>query len=95
MAARLSQPKEKPDGDDLRAVLAWNVRRFRVARQLSQEQLAFESELDRTYVSALERCVWNVAISNVEKIAKALAVPAWQLLYLPEDTDQKEMSKVG
>lgn len=88
MAAKLSKPTEKPDSGDLRAVLAWNVRRYRVERQLSQEQLAFESELDRTYISALERRVWNVALSNVEKIAKALGVPAWQLLFVPEDAGQ-------
>lgn len=85
MAATLSKAKDKPDGADLRSVLAWNVRRYRVQLKMSQEQLAFESELDRTYISALERCVWNVALSNVEKIAKALAVPAWKLLYVPSD----------
>lgn len=93
MAAKLSTAKEKPDGEDLRSVLSWNVRRYRVERKLSQEQLAFESELDRTYISALERRVWNVALSNVERIAKALGVPAWKLLYLPDATEQKEMPK--
>jgi transcriptional regulator with XRE-family HTH domain len=92
MAAQLSQPKEKPDSGDLRAVLAWNVRRYRVQRKLSQEQLAFESDLDRTYISALERCVWNVALSNVEKISIALGVPAWQLLYLAENAEQEDVN---
>lgn len=84
MSAKLSTTKDKPEGKDLRSILAWNVRRHRVVRKMSQEQLAFEAELDRTYISALERRVWNVSLSNIEKIADALQVPAWQLLHAPE-----------
>ena len=46
----------------------------------SQEKLALNCELDRTYVSAIERCVWNVSLSNIEKIALALDTEPWQLL---------------
>ena len=84
MSAKLSTTKDKPEGNDLRSILAWNVRKHRVLHKMSQEQLAFEAELDRTYISALERRVWNVSLSNIEKIADALQVPAWQLLYEPE-----------
>lgn len=85
MSAKLSIPAKKPEGQDLRSILAWNVRRHRIFNKLSQEQLAFEAELDRTYISALERCIWNVALSNIEKIANALKIPAWQLLYVPNE----------
>jgi transcriptional regulator with XRE-family HTH domain len=87
MSAKLSSSKTKPDSTDLRAILAWNVRRYRVSRKLSQEQLAFESDLDRTYISALERQIWNVSLSNIEKIALALNVPPWKLLHVPASTD--------
>ena len=87
MSAKLSISKEKPESDDLRSILAWNVRRLRTLNKLSQEQLAFASDLDRTYISALERRVWNVALSNIEKIAKALNVHGWQLLRPPERDD--------
>ncbi len=46
----------------------------------SQERLALTCDLDRTYVSALERRVWNVSLSNIEKIALALDTEPWQLL---------------
>jgi transcriptional regulator with XRE-family HTH domain len=83
MSAPLSSSTKKPDSNDLRDVLAWNVRRYRVQRKLSQEQLAFESELDRTYISAIERKVWNASLSSIEKIALALQIPAWKLLHAP------------
>lgn len=69
-----------PAKDDLRGILAWHVRTLRVARGWSQERLALTCELDRTYVSALERKVWNVSLSNIEKIALALDTAPWKLL---------------
>lgn len=95
MSAHLSKTKEKPEGDDLRAVVAWNVRRFRTLNKLSQEQLAFEANLDRTYVSALERRIWNVSLSNIERLAKALNVPPWQLLYLPEIISEEQQDNAN
>ena len=65
-------------------VLAYNIRSLRVARGWSQETLAFECGLDRTYVSAVERSRWNIAIGNIDKLAKALGVAAWELLLPPE-----------
>lgn len=49
-------------------------------RGWSQERLALTCDLDRTYVSALERRVWNVSLSNIEKIATALDTEPWRLL---------------
>jgi transcriptional regulator with XRE-family HTH domain len=86
MPAQLSSLQTKPAADDLRSILAWNVRRYRVRQKMSQEQLAFASDLDRTYVSALERRVWNASLSSIEKIAAALQVSPWKLLYI-ETTD--------
>jgi transcriptional regulator with XRE-family HTH domain len=64
----------------LREVLAYHVRLLRVEKGWSQERLALECELDRTYVSAVERCRWNISLSNIERIAQALDVPPWKLL---------------
>lgn len=80
MVKKLSAPAELPDEADLRAVLAYNMRLFRVNKGWSQEELARQCGLDRTYVSAIERKRWNIALSNIEKIALALGVPAYQLL---------------
>lgn len=64
----------------LRAIVASNVRSFRKVSGLSQERLGQEAGLDRTYISAVERRVWNVSLDNIEKLAKALDVEPWQLL---------------
>ncbi len=65
---------------EVRRRLGLNVRRHREERGLSQEELAFESGLHRTYVSGVERGVRNPTVVVVEKIAKALHVPAASLL---------------
>ncbi|MFW3378693.1 helix-turn-helix domain-containing protein [Glaesserella parasuis] len=68
--------------------MAYNIQTLRVQKGWSQERLANECELDRTYVSAVERCRWNVSLSNIEKLATALSCPAWQLLKYPENSNQ-------
>ena len=65
---------------DVRKRLGLNVKALRKGLSLSQEELAFESGLHRTYISAVERGVRNPTITVVEKIAKALKVPASRLL---------------
>ncbi len=84
MANKLTAPAELPDETDLRAVLAYNMRLFRVNKGWSQEALARQCGLDRTYVSAVERKRWNIALSNIEKMAAALGIPAYQLLLPPQ-----------
>ena len=87
MSARPTPPTALPDPDDPRQVLAYWIRRLRVDKGWSQEKLALECELDRTYVSAVERSRWNVSLSNIERIAKALDAPIWKLLKPPEPQD--------
>jgi len=65
-------------------VLGYWIRLKRVERGWSQERLAMECELDRTYVSAVERSRWNVSLLNVARFATALGVPPWVLLKPPE-----------
>lgn len=83
MSAQPKPPTALPDPGDLRGVLAYNVRLLRVQKGWSQEDLAMECELDRTYVSAVERSRWNVSLSNIERLAIALDVEPWQLLRPP------------
>ncbi len=85
MANKLTAPTELPDEADLRAVLAYNMRLFRVAKGWSQEELARQCGLDRTYVSAVERKRWNIALSNIEKMALALDIAPYQLLLPPSE----------
>jgi transcriptional regulator with XRE-family HTH domain len=61
-------------------ILAKNMRRLRAERGLSQEALAHDCRIDRTYLSSVERSERNVSIDNVARIAAALGVEAWILL---------------
>jgi transcriptional regulator with XRE-family HTH domain len=65
---------------DIREVLARNLRIYRQERGLSQEELAHRAEIDRTYISALERCVYAASIDVVDKLATALNVEPADLL---------------
>ena len=64
----------------LRDVLAKNMRRLRAERGFSQEALAHESGINRTYLSSVERSERNVSIDNIARIAEALGVEPWTLL---------------
>ncbi len=59
---------------DLRAIFAGNIKRLRKERGMSQEDLAFESGLHRTYISGIERGIRNVGLDNIGVIAEALDV---------------------
>ncbi len=63
-----------------RDILAKNMRRLRAERGLSQEALAHECGINRTYLSAVERAERNVSIDNIGRIATGLAVEPWTLL---------------
>ena len=64
----------------LRDVLAKNMRRLRAKRGLSQEALAYESGINRTYLSAVERSERNVSIDNIARIARGLKIEPYLLL---------------
>lgn len=68
---------------DIREILAVNLRKLRQARGLSQEELADRAEIDRTYISALERSVYAAGIDVVDRLARALGVEAADLLTRP------------
>lgn len=57
-----------------------SVAKHRRAKGFSQEALAEKADLDRSYLSDIERGVRNPGIRNVVLIAKALGVPASDLL---------------
>lgn len=65
--------------DDIRVAFGQRVRLLRKRGNLSQEQLAFKSGLDRTYIGGVERGERNISIINVEKIARALDVSSKDL----------------
>ncbi len=65
---------------DVRKRVGLNLRKFRTERGLSQEALAFECGLHRTYISGVERGVRNPTVLVLEQIAMALKVPSSRLL---------------
>lgn len=67
------------DEDRLLRLFADNMKRLRQARQFSQEALADLCDLDRTYVSGIERKRRNLGIRNIQRIADALGVDAREL----------------
>lgn len=54
--------------------------RLRQERKWSQEHLAYEAGLHRTFVAHVERHARNISLDNLEKIALALEVEAYSLL---------------
>tara|TARA_R110002126_G_scaffold240699_2_gene384288 strand:- start:1347 stop:1604 length:258 start_codon:yes stop_codon:yes gene_type:complete len=68
---------------DIRQRLAFNLKRLREERGLSQEQFAFDAGIHRTYISDLERSARNPTIAIVARIAKAFDVFEGDLLLHP------------
>ena len=64
----------------LRDVFAVNLKALRQAKGLTQETLAGLAEIDRTYVSLLERCEYSASLDLIEKLAEALQTDAWRML---------------
>ena len=65
---------------DIRKQVGINLQRLRREKGWSQEDLAFESGLHRTYVSGIERGVRNPTVMIIEKLAKTFGVAPDELL---------------
>jgi transcriptional regulator with XRE-family HTH domain len=74
---------------NLRAIFAANLRQRRLACGLSQEALAHEADIDRTYVSALERGLYSPTIDMLERLAQVLGTDAYRLLLPESDTSHR------
>jgi len=71
------------DPRDLRQAFAANLRRFRHAKGISQEDLAYEANGNRTYVSKVEKGVSYPGLEIIAKLADALEVEPAEPLMLP------------
>jgi transcriptional regulator with XRE-family HTH domain len=65
------------------ALVAWNLRRLRVGCGLSQENLAVDAGIDRTYVSRLERGLENPTVAVLEQLADALDARIAEFFVVP------------
>lgn len=70
---------------DYRKVVGKNVRELREALNLSQEELGFRANLDRTYVSGVERGIRNPTVMVLARFAIALNVSPATLLERPTE----------
>ena len=68
---------------DLREVFATNLRRLRHAKGLSQDALAYEADVSRSYLSQLEKAAFYASLKIVEKLARVLDVEPAELLKSP------------
>ncbi|MDO8534038.1 MAG: helix-turn-helix transcriptional regulator [Xanthobacteraceae bacterium] len=75
MPARNRQPSQA-----LLRILSANIIRLREVKEWSQERLADEAGLHRTYVGSVERCERNVTLSTLEALAGALGIAVTELL---------------
>ena len=76
---------------EIREVFARNLRQYRRAKGLSQEALAHEAGVDRTYISALERSLYSASITMVDKLATILEIEAADLLQRPSKSGRGEL----
>jgi transcriptional regulator with XRE-family HTH domain len=65
---------------DLRDVFAANLRRLRHEKRLSQDDLAYEAEVSRSYLSQLEKGAFYASLKIIGKLAEALGVEPDELL---------------
>ncbi|MFX1679894.1 helix-turn-helix transcriptional regulator [Mitsuaria sp. CC2] len=77
MSSPRSQPREI--AVSAREQLALNLIRLRAEKGWSQEALALESGLHRTFVAHVERLRRNASLDNIERMARALGVPVREL----------------
>ena len=69
---------------DLREVFATNLRRIRNERCISQDDLAYEAGVSRSYLSQLEKGVFYASLKIIGKLASALNVAPAEFLKLPK-----------
>ena len=65
---------------DVVQLLGENVRHYRKLKGMTQEQLALEAEMERSYVSDLERGTRNPSVRALGRLAEALGIEPHRLI---------------
>lgn len=71
-----------------RALVAWNLRRVRVQRGISQEKLAADAAVDRAYLGGLERQEENPTVDLLDRIAEALSISIGEFFVEPRPGEE-------
>lgn len=74
--------EQSPTAEKMLLNFGLRLKSLRLANGLSQEQLGMLAQLDRTYISGIERGVRNVGVLNIFRIAQALKVPPTEMFIL-------------
>jgi transcriptional regulator with XRE-family HTH domain len=59
---------------EIKAKIGIRIKELREIRNMSQKDLSYSSDLDRSYIASVENGKRNISIVNIEKIAKALDI---------------------
>lgn len=78
---------------DIRDVFAANLRRLRHERGISQEDLAHEAHVGRSYLSRIEKGGYYASLRIIERLAKTLNVEPAELLKAPKKRVTKRRTK--
>jgi transcriptional regulator with XRE-family HTH domain len=75
---------------DLRQVFATNLRRLRHAKGISQETLAYDADVDRSYISRLERGIPHASLDTIGKFVDVLKCEPAEFLRLPPKRGRRD-----
>jgi transcriptional regulator with XRE-family HTH domain len=75
--------------EDARVLFGQRLRELRKQVGLSQEALAHQAGLDRSYVGGVERGEYNISLLNICLLAEALDVPPYELLRFPDKQERR------
>jgi len=64
-------------------MVAWNLRRIRTERGLTIEQLAFDADIDASYLARIERGSANPSVDMLERVCSVLRVRIMELFIEP------------
>ena len=78
----MAKPSPKHAGNEVLVDLGAAIRSARMEMGLSQEVLAVDAELDRSYVGGIERGEHNLTLINLQKLAVALKIKPSKLLQI-------------
>jgi transcriptional regulator with XRE-family HTH domain len=74
---------------DLRQIFATNLRRIRHEKEMSQETLAHDAEVDRAHVSKIERGLTYIGLEIIGKFAEVLHVDPAEFFKMPSKRGRK------
>lgn len=74
---------------DIRVVIGRNVRRFRVAKGLTQEELSARCDFDQRYISQVENGLQNLTVLSLHELSQALGTTPVALVTPDVDADQE------